>query len=40
LSAGDVIACGTSLGAMPMRPGVPVVVGIEGIGALTNTLGE
>lgn len=36
LEAGDVIACGTSLGAMPLRPGDEVVVEIEGIGRLVN----
>jgi 2-keto-4-pentenoate hydratase/2-oxohepta-3-ene-1,7-dioic acid hydratase in catechol pathway len=40
LSPGDVIACGTSTGAMPMRPGVPVDVHIDGIGVLSNSLGE
>jgi len=39
LVAGDVIACGTSLGAMPMRPGTPIDVAVEGIGVLTSTLG-
>lgn len=37
LMPGDVIACGTSLGALPMRPGSTVEVVIEGIGTLTNT---
>ena len=36
LEAGDVIACGTSLGALPMRPGMVVEVTIEGIGTLRN----
>lgn len=36
LEAGDVIACGTSLGALPMRPGMTVEVTIEGIGTLRN----
>jgi len=40
LSPGDVIACGTSTGAMPMRPQVPIDVQIEGIGVLTNALAE
>lgn len=39
LHAGDVIACGTSLGAMPMRPGAAVDVAIEGIGVLRSALG-
>lgn len=37
LHPGDVIACGTSLGALPMRPGMQVAVTIEGIGVLENT---
>lgn len=36
LEPGDVIACGTSLGALPMRPGMVVEVTIEGIGTLRN----
>lgn len=36
LHPGDVIACGTSVGALPMRPGMTVEVGIEGIGVLDN----
>ena len=36
LLPGDLIACGTSLGVLPLRPGVEVSVVIEGIGALTN----
>lgn len=39
LEPGDVIACGTSLGAMPMRPGIPIDVSVEGIGVLTTALG-
>jgi 2-keto-4-pentenoate hydratase/2-oxohepta-3-ene-1,7-dioic acid hydratase in catechol pathway len=37
LYPGDVIACGTSLGILPMRDGTVVDVVIEGIGKLTNT---
>jgi 2-keto-4-pentenoate hydratase/2-oxohepta-3-ene-1,7-dioic acid hydratase in catechol pathway len=37
LQPGDVIACGTSVGALPMRPGMVVEVTIEGIGTLRNT---
>jgi 2-keto-4-pentenoate hydratase/2-oxohepta-3-ene-1,7-dioic acid hydratase in catechol pathway len=37
LSPGDVIACGTSLGALPMKPGTVVEIDIDGIGRLTNT---
>jgi 2-keto-4-pentenoate hydratase/2-oxohepta-3-ene-1,7-dioic acid hydratase in catechol pathway len=36
LHPGDLIACGTSIGVLPMRPGMEVSVVIEGIGALTN----
>jgi len=36
LHPGDVIACGTSIGALPMRPGMEVAVSIAGIGTLTN----
>lgn len=36
LNPGDVIACGTSLGALPMRPGMTVAVSIDGIGTLNN----
>lgn len=39
LYAGDVIACGTSVGAMPMRPGSLVEVTIDGIGTLSNQYG-
>ncbi len=40
LYPGDVIACGTSTGAMPMRPGSVVEVSIDGIGTLSNTYGS
>jgi 2-keto-4-pentenoate hydratase/2-oxohepta-3-ene-1,7-dioic acid hydratase in catechol pathway len=36
LQPGDVIACGTSVGALPMRPGMVVEVTIDGIGTLRN----
>jgi 2-keto-4-pentenoate hydratase/2-oxohepta-3-ene-1,7-dioic acid hydratase in catechol pathway len=36
LEPGDVIACGTSVGALPMRAGMTVEVTIEGIGTLRN----
>lgn len=39
LDPGDVIACGTSLGVLPMRPGTSVEVSIEGIGTLSNVYG-
>ena len=38
LEPGDVIACGTSVGALPMRPGMVVEVTIEGIGTLRNVM--
>ncbi|HEV2677130.1 MAG TPA: fumarylacetoacetate hydrolase family protein [Aliidongia sp.] len=38
LEPGDVIACGTSLGAGVMRAGAEVEVVIDGIGTLGNTL--
>ena len=37
LRPGDVIACGTSLGALPLRPGMAVEVSIDGIGTLRNS---
>ena len=39
LEPGDVIACGTSLGVLPMKPGTIVEVHIEGIGTLRNQYG-
>lgn len=39
LMPGDLIACGTSLGVLPMRAGAEVSVVIDGIGALTNRFG-
>jgi 2-keto-4-pentenoate hydratase/2-oxohepta-3-ene-1,7-dioic acid hydratase in catechol pathway len=38
LEPGDVIACGTSLGAGTMRAGTRVEVAIEGIGTLSNEM--
>jgi 2-keto-4-pentenoate hydratase/2-oxohepta-3-ene-1,7-dioic acid hydratase in catechol pathway len=40
LVPGDVIACGTSIGAMPMRQGVTIDVTIDPIGTLSNSLSE
>jgi 2-keto-4-pentenoate hydratase/2-oxohepta-3-ene-1,7-dioic acid hydratase in catechol pathway len=37
LHPGDLIACGTSVGVLPMRPGTVVEVSIDGIGTLRNT---
>lgn len=36
LEPGDLVACGTSLGALPMQPGMVVEVTIDGIGTLRN----
>ena len=36
LEPGDLIACGTSLGVLPMKPGSTVEVEIDGIGVLHN----
>ncbi len=38
LQPGDIISCGTSLGAMPWQAGATVEVVIEAIGVLSNTL--
>jgi 2-keto-4-pentenoate hydratase/2-oxohepta-3-ene-1,7-dioic acid hydratase in catechol pathway len=38
LESGDLIACGTSVGALPMRAGMVVEVVIDGIGTLRNTM--
>ena len=37
LMPGDLIACGTSVGVLPMKPGTVVEVIIDGIGTLRNT---
>lgn len=37
LFPGDIIACGTSLGVLPMKPGTVVEVDIDGVGRLRNT---
>ena len=39
LNPGDLIACGTSIGARPVKPGMEVNVVIEGIGELGVTMG-
>jgi 2-keto-4-pentenoate hydratase/2-oxohepta-3-ene-1,7-dioic acid hydratase in catechol pathway len=39
LEAGDVIACGTSLGVGVLKPGTTVEVEIAGIGTLRNVIG-
>ena len=38
LQPGDLISCGTSLGAMPWQVGATVEVAVEGIGVLSNAL--
>lgn len=40
LEAGDIIACGTSVGVCGMQDGDSVVVSIAGIGELTNRFGS
>lgn len=40
LEPGDLIACGTSVGALPMRPGMTVEVTIDGVGTLRNLMAE
>lgn len=37
LEPGDVIACGTGPGALPMKPGATIDVIIDGVGTLSNT---
>ncbi|MDJ0857992.1 MAG: fumarylacetoacetate hydrolase family protein [Dinoroseobacter sp.] len=38
LNPGDLIACGTSLGARPIKPGMAIEVAINGIGSLGVTM--
>jgi 2-keto-4-pentenoate hydratase/2-oxohepta-3-ene-1,7-dioic acid hydratase in catechol pathway len=40
LLPGDIITCGTSLGALPMKPGSTIDIRIDGIGTLSNTFDE
>ncbi len=40
LEPGDLIACGTGPGALPMKPGASIDVIIDGIGRLANTYAE
>ena len=37
LVPGDVVSCGTSLGAAPMRDGATVEIVIDAVGTLRNT---
>jgi 2-keto-4-pentenoate hydratase/2-oxohepta-3-ene-1,7-dioic acid hydratase in catechol pathway len=39
LMPGDLIACGTSLGVLPMKPSTVIEVAIDGVGVLRNTFG-
>jgi 2-keto-4-pentenoate hydratase/2-oxohepta-3-ene-1,7-dioic acid hydratase in catechol pathway len=39
LEPGDVIACGTSLGVLPIRPGTTIEIEIAGVGTLSNNYG-
>lgn len=39
LMPGDIIACGTSLGVLPMKAGTTVEIAIDGIGTLRNQYG-
>jgi 2-keto-4-pentenoate hydratase/2-oxohepta-3-ene-1,7-dioic acid hydratase in catechol pathway len=36
LEPGDIIACGTSVGAGSMKPGALIQVAIDGVGVLEN----
>lgn len=36
LEQGDIVACGTSLGVLPMKPGTTIEVAIDGVGILRN----
>ena len=40
LEPGDIISCGTSLGAMPWQNDAEVQIVIDGVGSLSNTLKE
>lgn len=40
LLPGDLIACGTSAGVLPMKPGTLVEVSIDGVGVLRNRYGQ
>lgn len=39
LEPGDVVLCGTSVGALPMRPGTEIEIEIDGLGLLANRYG-
>lgn len=40
LEPGDLIACGTGPGALPMKPGATIDIIIDGIGTLSNTYAD
>lgn len=40
LLPGDLIACGTGPGALPMRDGASIEIAIDGVGTLANTYAE
>jgi 2-keto-4-pentenoate hydratase/2-oxohepta-3-ene-1,7-dioic acid hydratase in catechol pathway len=40
LEPGDLIACGTGPGALPMKPGATIDVIIDGVGTLSNTYAD
>ena len=40
LYPGDLIACGTGPGALPMKPGSSIEITIDGIGRLSNSYEE
>lgn len=39
LLPGDIIACGTTVGALPMKPGAKIEIAIDGVGTLSNVMG-
>jgi 2-keto-4-pentenoate hydratase/2-oxohepta-3-ene-1,7-dioic acid hydratase in catechol pathway len=39
LLPGDVIACGTTVGALPMKPGAKIEIAVSGVGTLANVMG-
>jgi 2-keto-4-pentenoate hydratase/2-oxohepta-3-ene-1,7-dioic acid hydratase in catechol pathway len=39
LLPGDVIACGTTVGALPMKPGAKIEIAVGGVGTLVNVMG-
>ena len=39
LLPGDIIACGTTVGALPLKPGAKIEIAVAGIGVLSNVMG-